>query len=125
MTDIAFRHYLLAASGVSTASALRDLNNFTVQAGAAVAQGNGGIPDTDIDSFVSNLRTQSTMEMIQEGLEQSKRDFDNFLEENVQINWDAQRRKIYEHFGLAKPVEDLAQSTSGAAQSQSQRGAFG
>lgn len=63
------------------------------------------------------------MEMIQEGLDQSKRDFDNFLEENVQINWDGQRKKIYEHFGLAKPTEDLGQSA--AAPAQSQRSTFG
>src|ERR1700753_13709 len=108
------RHYLLAASGVSTASALRDLNNFSAQAGASIAQGANGSIDTDLDTFVSSLRTQSTMDMIQDGLAQSKRDFDNFLEENVQMNWDAQRRKIYDHFGLKTPSEDssLGASTS-------------
>jgi nuclear pore complex protein Nup93 len=116
------RHYLLAASGVSTASALRDLNNFSAQAGASVSQGAAGSTDTDLDTFVSSLRTQSTMEMIQDGLAQSKRDFDNFLEENVQMNWDAQRRKIYDHFGLKTPAEGSALGTSSAGTS---RGAFG
>jgi nuclear pore complex protein Nup93 len=61
--------------------------------------------------------------LIQEGLEQSKRDFDSFLEENVQIEWDAQRKRIYEHFGLGRQSEDMAasQSTFG----RSARGAFG
>jgi nuclear pore complex protein Nup93 len=64
--------------------------------------------------------------MIQEGLEQSKRDFDTFLEENVQMNWDAQRRRIYEHFGLVKPSESLGESTnSGFGASERDRGAFG
>jgi nuclear pore complex protein Nup93 len=117
---------LLAASGVSTAATLRDLNNFSAQAGAGIAPPNTRVADTDIESFVSNLQTQSTLDMIQEGLEQSKRDFDTYLEENVQMNWDAQRRRIYEHFGLVKPSENLEQSTSGAlGESSRERGAFG
>jgi nuclear pore complex protein Nup93 len=107
---------------VSTASALRDLNNFSTQTGGTAQQGSAAPMDTDLDTFVSNLRTQSTMELIEEGLAQSKRDFDNFLEENVQMNWDAQRRKIYEHFGLKAPGEG---SALGASKSGNDRGAFG
>lgn len=62
--------------------------------------------------------------MIAEGLEQSKRDFDVFLENNVQMEWDAQRRRIYEHLGLAKPNESLDASVGNAA-SPAARGAFG
>jgi nuclear pore complex protein Nup93 len=119
-------HYLLAASGVSVAGALRDLNNFSAQAGAAIPSSNGALSDTDIEGFVSNLQSQTTLDMIQEGLDQSKRDFDTFLEENVQMNWDAQRRRIYEHFGLVKPSEPLGESTSSAfGASERDRGAFG
>jgi nuclear pore complex protein Nup93 len=103
-------------------NALKDLNSFSAHTGANVSNGGHTMADPDLDSFVSNLRTRSTMEMIQEGLEQSKRDFDNFLEETVQMNWDAQRLKIYEHFGLGKPAENL--NTSAGA-SQSTRGTFG
>jgi nuclear pore complex protein Nup93 len=62
--------------------------------------------------------------MIQEGLEQSKRDFDTFLENHVQMEWDAQRRRIYEHLGLAKPAERLDESQADGA-SPAARGAFG
>ncbi|KAE9977533.1 hypothetical protein BLS_001320 [Venturia inaequalis] len=119
-------HYLLAASGVSVVGALRDLNNFSAQAGAAVPSSNGAHPDTDIEGFVSNLQSRTTLDMIQEGLEQSKRDFDTFLEENVQMNWDAQRRRIYEHFGLVKPSGSLGESTHTTfAATDRDRGAFG
>lgn len=64
------------------------------------------------------------LDLIAEGLEQSKRDFDTFLEENVQMEWDAQRRRIYEHFGLAKQGEDAGASVSGPP-GASTRGAFG
>jgi nuclear pore complex protein Nup93 len=117
-----YRHYLLASAGVSTVNALKDLNSFSANTGANVTNGGQNLADTDMDSFVSNLRTRSTMEMIQEGMEQSKKDFDNFLEETVQMNWDAQRLKIYEHFGLGRPAENLDASTTAG---QSTRGAFG
>jgi nuclear pore complex protein Nup93 len=85
--------------------------------------GAGAAPlDSDVDSYISTLQSQSTLALIQEGLEQSKRDFDTFLEENVQMEWDAQRKRIYEHFGLGRQSENLAAS---AAPGQSTRGAFG
>lgn len=120
-------HYLLAASGVSTASALRDLNNLNAQAGTAITPPSNLVSDTDPETFVSNLQSQTTLDLIQQGLEQSKRDFDAFLEENVQMNWDAQRMKIYEHFGLAKPAVGGSDDDNGASMgaSQRERGAFG
>ena len=39
--------------------------------------------------------------MITEGIERANRNFNAYLEEHVDINWEAQRRKVYEHFGLA------------------------
>lgn len=116
-------HYLLSASGVKMGSTLRDLNQFSTQAGI-VANGTAqNLFDTDVDGYISNLHSQSTLSLIQEGLEQSKRDFDAFLEDNVQMEWDKQRQRIYEHFGLGRQSEDMAasQSTFGSTA----RGAFG
>ncbi|KIV99809.1 uncharacterized protein PV09_08613 [Verruconis gallopava] len=120
-------HYLLAASGVSTSSALRDLNSLNAQAGVAITPPSHIVADYDPETYVSNLRAQTTLDLIQQGLEQSKRDFDTFLEENVQMNWDAQRLKIYEHFGLAKPGASPDGDEDGRAlgSSQRERGAFG
>ncbi|KAF2097025.1 NIC-domain-containing protein [Rhizodiscina lignyota] len=118
-------HYLLAASGVNTATTLRDLNSFTAQAGASVAPASRPeAVDTDLDNYVASLRNQSTLDLIAEGLEQSKRDFDAFLEESVQLEWDQQRRRIYEHFGLARKDDNLGGSVDGGATGDD-RGAFG
>ncbi|KAF2115794.1 Nup93/Nic96-domain-containing protein [Lophiotrema nucula] len=117
-------HYLLSASGVKMGSTLRDLNQFTSQAGLSTAAPASNALDTDVDGYISSLHSQSTLALIQEGLEQSKRDFDIFLEENVQIEWDAQRKRIYEHFGLGRQSEEAAErgSTFGSTIG---RGAFG
>ena len=60
--------------------------------------------------------------MISEGLERAQRNFDAYLEENVDINWDLQRKKIFEHFGLTSRDNDVSvKSTS----SPSLNGSFG
>lgn len=100
------------------------MNQFSTQAGLSTTGPAANLLDTDVDGYISNLHSQSTLALIQEGLEQSKRDFDLFLEENVQIEWDAQRRRIYEHFGLGRQSEEMAASQSGFG-STAARGAFG
>lgn len=109
---------------MSTGSAIRDLNSFAAQAAASSAPPPSAGWDTDIDGYVMGLQKQSTLDLIAESLEQSKRDFDAFLEDNVQMEWDAQRRRIYEHFGLAKPKDDLGGTLDEDA-SPGARAAFG
>ena len=68
--------------------------------------------------------------MIEDGLKRAQRDFDTYLEDHVEINWEEQRRKIYEHFGLAAKgsnrSDDLVNypslSGSGSFSRSSQRG---
>lgn len=117
-------HYLLAASGVNTSSALKDLNQFSAQAGVTTQTPIPSSVDVDIDAYISNLHSQSTLTMIAEGLEQSKKDFDNFLEDNIQMEWDAQRKRIYEHFGLGRQADNFGASVSGIGM-PAERGAFG
>lgn len=125
-------HYVLAASGVDPGAAVRDLGNFgifsasrsTAAAGgaASVAPGSGGPAgvgagfsrgpsEVDVDTYLTNLQTKTTLSMIADGLERSVRDFDSFLEDNVTSEWEAQRKRIYEHFGI-KTRDDLATGTS-------------
>ncbi|KAL6901386.1 NIC domain-containing protein [Trichoderma evansii] len=112
-------HYLLAASGVDPSTAAKDLGLLDIQ-GARTERPTHGYPpaDVDVETYLSNLQTKTTLSMIQDGLERSLRDFDNFLEDNVAMEWDAQRKRIYQHFGI-KPRE-----TSVTAGRESQ-GGFG
>ncbi|OAA76712.1 nuclear pore protein (Nic96) [Akanthomyces lecanii RCEF 1005] len=111
-------HYLLAAAGVNPGAAAKDLGLLDVQ-GRHERTVHGGYAPTEIDveTYLSNLQTKTTLSMISDGLERSVRDFDNFLEDNVAMEWDAQRKRIYDHFGI-KPRE------TGTAGRESQ-GGFG
>lgn len=56
--------------------------------------------------------------MIAESLARSQRDFDAFLEEKVDMDWEDQRQKIFHHFGLS-------QKDAGGDLKATSRGAFG
>ncbi|CAD6443368.1 4ce156c7-7455-4d9e-8807-ef260a6d0af1 [Sclerotinia trifoliorum] len=121
-------HYLLAASGVDPGAALRDLNLFTAATGRLDKAPPPEPPvDADVEAYLTRLETQTTMSMISEGLARSIRDFDDFLEENVAMEWSAQRKRIYEHFGIKPRREQGAgpSAASFAATTKEPTGGFG
>ncbi|PHH73081.1 hypothetical protein CDD80_4065 [Ophiocordyceps camponoti-rufipedis] len=112
-------HYLLAGSGVDPSAAAKDLGMLDVQ-GARADRTNGYAPtELDVETYLSNLQTKTTLSMISDDLERSLRDFDNFLDDHVAMEWEAQRKRIYQHFGI-KPRDDSA-----AAARDSQAASFG
>ncbi|CAD6565372.1 MAG: hypothetical protein ASARMPREDX12_009250 [Alectoria sarmentosa] len=114
-------HYLLAASGINPGKTRRDLDSLVVQPPTS-GMHTPSDWDPDTHKHVEQLQQQSTLRMISEGLERAQRNFDAYLEENVDINWELQRKKIYKHFGLmpkyGEASDDLA-SNSGV------KGSFG
>ena len=119
------RHYLLAASGISPGAALRDLRELNAQPAAAGPISSHAF-ETDTGAYIANLQTQSTLALISESLDRSARDFDAFLERNVTMDWDAQRQKIYEHFGLVPKGQPVTvDDDSNEAFGVSGQGSFG
>ncbi|KAI4146402.1 MAG: hypothetical protein LQ340_005942, partial [Diploschistes diacapsis] len=94
-------HYLLAASGVHPGSALRDLDAFN--ASAAAPPPTAVQPEFDPDSrkYVEQMQQRMTMKMINEGIERANKRFDEYLQEHMDMNWEQQKKRVYEHFGLA------------------------
>ncbi|KAM7206293.1 putative nuclear pore protein [Rhypophila sp. PSN 637] len=113
-------HYFLAASGVDPGAAVKDLGSFGLQARAERPQGTS-YNEVDVETYLSNLQTKTTLSMISDGLERSVRDFDRFLEDNVTMEWEAQRQRIYQHFGI-KPREEAER---GATPGRDSQGGFG
>ena len=114
-------HYLLAASGVNPGTTRRDLDSLAVQPSLGTVQQSPGW-DPDTHKFVEQLQQQSTLKMIREGLERAHRNFDAYLDENVDINWELQRKKIHEHFGLMPKNSDASDEI---ASGPGGKGAFG
>ncbi|KAF3070992.1 Nucleoporin NIC96 [Daldinia childiae] len=115
--------FILAASGVEPAAAVRDLNDFDVRIGGRVDRPTSTpAVDVDIDTYLSNIQKKTTLSMIADGLERSARDFDNFLEDNVTMEWEAQRKRIYEHFGIKTKDDGPVEGPPGAANRESHAG---
>lgn len=105
---------------------MRDLNSFSSSAAAKVpapAATNDPLYG-DLDDYMDSLYKKQTQDLVQEALEDSKRSFDAFIEENLQVNWDQKRREIFEHFGIVKKSEEAEASFEGTA-TNGARGAFG
>lgn len=116
--------YILAASGVEPASAVRDLNDFDVRIGGRVERPASAsvATDIDVDAYLSNIQKKTTLSMIADGLERSAKEFDNFLEDNINMEWEAQRRKIYEHFGIKTKDDGPVEGQPAAPGRESQAG---
>lgn len=110
-------HYLLASSGISPGRALRDLRSLDPQASLTAAKESDSF-DPDNQRFLRNIQQRGRQVMIAESLSRAQKDFDTFLEEKVDMDWEDQRQKIFQHFGLSQndgPVPgDLRSTTRGA-----------
>ena len=114
-------HYLLAASGINPGKTRRDLDSLAVQPPTSASL-HPTKWDPDTHKYVEQLQQQSTLRMISEGLERAQRNFDAYLEENVDINWELQRKKIHEHFGL---TAKQGEASDDHISSPSVKGSFG
>ena len=100
--------YLLSASGVNTSHAARDLGELaastTVSAEATPAQ-----PDSVYTSAVKETLAQQYQtdfqQMVHTHIQRAHEDFNKMVDERLHgADWDAHRQRIYEHFGLKKPL---------------------
>ncbi|PGG96178.1 nuclear pore complex protein Nup93 [Blastomyces parvus] len=112
-------HYSLAASGISPGQVLQDLKILGNQTTASSPFKHTDTFDPDNQKFLRQVQQRGREAIVAESLARVRKDFDAFLEEKVSVNWDEQRQKIYEHFGLT-PRDDSARGKSGPS-----GGAFG
>ncbi|KAL6718307.1 nuclear pore complex subunit [Lecanora helva] len=112
-------HYLLAASGVNPGTTRRDLDSLAEERPTSLNLPQPAEWDPDTHKYVEQMHERMTTKMISEGLERAQRKFDAYLEEHVDINWELQRKKIYEHFGLMPKGSENASDLPGG------KGAFG
>ncbi|KAK3321050.1 putative nuclear pore protein [Cercophora scortea] len=117
-------HYFLAASGVDPGAAVKDLGAFGLTSRAERPPA-WATSEVDVDTYLSNLQTKTTLSMIADGLERSVRDFDNFLEDNVTMEWEAQRKRVYQHFGIKPREEKTDRASSATPAARETQGGFG
>ncbi|KAL4976520.1 Nup93/Nic96-domain-containing protein [Aspergillus desertorum] len=118
-------HYLLAASGVSPGHALRDLKALEPQASISVPSKESDSFDPDNQKYLRNIQQRGRQAMVAESLARAQRDFDLFMEEKVDLDWEEQRHRIFKHFGLSQkdgPAGDPGPSFSRSTRHSNQFG---
>jgi nuclear pore complex protein Nup93 len=97
---------------------LRDLKSLDPQASLATPAKDQDNFDPDNQRFLRHIQQRGRQVMIAESLARAHRDFDTFLDEKLDMDWEEQRHKIFHHFGLA-------QSDDSGEFKSTMRGAFG
>ena len=97
-------HYLLAGSGVSPGKAYKEFQ--ALDRGVANEYTPAEPFDPDNEKYIRNLQQRGREAMIRESMDRVNAEFDAFLEESLSINFEEQKRRIMEHFGLVPKSED-------------------
>lgn len=115
-------HYLLAGSGVAPGKATKEFQ--TVQGNVHPAGGyQPSEPfDPDNEKYIRGLQERGRDAMIQEAIDRVHKNFDAHLEESLSINFEEQKMKIMQHFGLMPKDEGDGDGEDGRPQD---KGGFG
>lgn len=94
-------YYLFVVFGVDFGIVVKDFSMFDVQ-GVCVDCFIYGyvLIEVDVEIYFLNLQIKMILSMIVDGFDCLICDFDNFLEDNVLMEWENQRKCIYEYFGI-------------------------
>ncbi|KAL9616536.1 MAG: hypothetical protein Q9160_008603 [Pyrenula sp. 1 TL-2023] len=107
---------LLGASGVQPGKALKDFQKLGVDVQDRPMSTETFEPDNA--KFIRGIQQRGRDAMFRESMDRVNREFDNFLEETLAINFDDQRQRIMEHFGL------VPKSNGAGAQDDINNGSF-
>lgn len=99
-------HYLLAGSGVAPGKATKEFEKIE-RHGQNFAVYQPSEPfDPDNEKYIRGLQERGRDAMIQEAINRVHRDFDAHLEESLSINFEEQKIRIMQHFGLISPEDE-------------------
>lgn len=109
-------HYLLAGSGVNAEDIATDLQSINFQQNLEPANGfsnNINNTEVDIDNYLRAKKEENILSSIEESVYSTAREFDNFLAQNVALDWKVRKQQICQHFGLYSktPQESTATTT--------------
>ena len=99
-------HYVLAGSGVVPGKAYEELQALDSEAAAELSQPPREAFDVQNGQYFQDLRKKGRKQMMKENMVQVYREVDQFIEDSLGIDFDEQRQRIMEHFGLVAREDD-------------------
>ncbi|KEF59203.1 uncharacterized protein A1O9_04047 [Exophiala aquamarina CBS 119918] len=113
-------HYLLAGSGVAPGQAYRDFQALGSEDTTAASRAQAQDFAEESSTYLRGLRIKGREALLREGMNRVYREVDSFIEESLGVDFEDQKLRIMEHFGLVLPEDGAEPGDSGKA-----GGAFG
>lgn len=96
-------HYLLASSGISAEEIENELNSIEVPIKPLESQAVSNTVNNNIDSYLNDKKDENILAAIEQSLVSASKDFNQFINENVSIDWKARRDELRKSFGIGAP----------------------
>lgn len=101
-------HYLLAGSGINAEDIYLQLSTLALNPGIEYYDKNVA----GIDSYLQNKKQDSILAAIADSVRLSASDFDQFLNQNVSLDWAKRKEQICQHFGLIQKDDNKNRDAS-------------
>ncbi len=98
-------HYLLAGSGIAPGQAYKDFQALAPDDIAPVSKAVAQTFADESSAYLRDVRTKGRDAMMREGMDRVYREVDHFIEESLGVDFEEQKVRIMEHFGLAAPKD--------------------
>ncbi|EXJ58762.1 hypothetical protein A1O7_06192 [Cladophialophora yegresii CBS 114405] len=98
-------HYLLAGSGVAPGQAYKDFSALGPDDGAPVSRATAQSFADESTAYLRDLRVKGRDAMLRESMDRIYREVDSFIEESLGVDFEEQKVRIMEHFGLVPPED--------------------
>ncbi|CAN6634581.1 nucleoporin Nic96p [Trichomonascus vanleenenianus] len=93
-------HYLLAGSGVNAEDIAMELQSITFQQNLEPSTYAPSSGELNLDNYLRAKKEENILASIEESVRSTAREFDNFLAQNVTLDWKQRKQEICQHFGL-------------------------
>ena len=115
-------HYVLAGSGVIPGKAYQDLQALEPEGSLEQAEPPKEAYDVQNGQYFQDLRKKGRKQMMRENMAQVYREVDQFIEDSLGIDFDEQRQRIMEHFGLVARDADEEDAAGSFGKSGGRKG---
>ncbi|KIX02582.1 uncharacterized protein Z518_08523 [Rhinocladiella mackenziei CBS 650.93] len=119
-------HYLLAGSGVAPGQAYKDFQALGPDGHLPALRTTAQNFADESTAYLRDLRVKGRDAMMRENMDRVYREVDNFVEESLGVDFEEQKLRIMEHFGLVPAGgDDSGRSTAGGFGKLTRRGKEG
>ena len=104
-------HYLLAGSGLSIEDVDNSLRN--LQSRQLLEQNISTRPmEGEIDTYLRMKKDESILSSIEQLLSTAAKDFDSFVNQNLNLDWEQRKEEVRENFGILVKRKNLGNDTA-------------